>query len=67
MPYLKSEALLRGFVPTYQGELELVSVRDPNKEVVGYKDGDYGRAVTRADTSTIWESRRKRENGGCED
>ena len=66
LPYAKSEQLLADFVPTYKGALKLYEIAEPDNLVIGYKLGDYGRAVAYSDTHVVWESKRLGERKGCE-
>lgn len=65
-PYIKNDAMLDGFVYSYRGPPEATAVADPAKTELGYKEGNFGKAIVRTDSSVIWESRRKRPAvGGC--
>lgn len=65
-PYIKNNELLDGFVYSYKGPSSAVEVAEPSKTELGYKDGQFGRAVVRTDSSAVWESRRKKPNKeGC--
>lgn len=65
-PYIKNDKILDGFVYSYKGPRNAVDVENPATTELGYKDGQFGRAVVRADSSAIWESRRKRPGKlGC--
>jgi hypothetical protein len=59
-PYIKNEKILDGFIFSYKGPDNAAKVENPATEVMGYKEGRFGRAVVRVDSSAKWESRRKR-------
>lgn len=58
-PYVKNRQLTDGFIYSYRGPEELTKIQEPSKEVLGYKEGRYGRAVVYADSSVRWERRKK--------
>lgn len=57
-PYIKSQETLLRFEYALNGE-DAVEIEDPDKKVVGYVPGKYGRAVVYADSHVIWEPKRK--------
>lgn len=65
MPYLRSEELFRGFTPTYRAGLKSEDIKDNATEVIGFKEGAYGRAVAYADTHVVWVSNKPKERKGC--
>lgn len=66
MHYLKSEDLYRGFTPSYRAGLKSEDIKDNSAEVIGFKEGAYGRAVAYADTHTVWISNKpNKERKGC--
>lgn len=58
-PYIKNRSLTDGFVYSYRGPEDLTKIENPSLEIVGYKEGRFGRAVVFADGSARWEKRKK--------
>lgn len=50
---------LDGFVLSYRGPENAFEVKDNGKEIIGYKEGRFGRVTVYADTHTKWERIRK--------
>lgn len=58
-PYVKNRQITDGFIYSYRGPEELTKLQEPSKEILGYKEGRFGRAVVYADGSARWERRKK--------
>lgn len=58
-PYIKNRSITDGFVYSYRGPEDLTKIENPSQEVVGYKEGRFGRAVVYADGSARWEKKKK--------
>lgn len=53
-PYVKNEALLAGFVYTWQGGGSIIDIKDPANTPIGHYDGPGGRAQVYADGHVKW-------------
>lgn len=51
---------LDGFVFSYRGPENAFEVKDNGKEIIGYKEGRFGRVTVYADTHTEWDRKRGR-------
>lgn len=53
-PYIKNNAIMDGFVYTYNGPRNMADIKNPAETVLGYIEGPGGRAVAYADGHVKW-------------